>query len=149
MLIDSTQILLAIMGVCIPLMLLPKPLVLISQHNAAVAKREALLEKIGEATTHRTSVTGRKHDDADLEGGSTVALSHRDESIALSEEEEEEFEPSEVVIHQMIETIEFCLGCISNTASYLRLWALSLAHQQLALVCPANALKLCNSHQLF
>ena len=53
---------------------------------------------------------------------------------------------SDFIVASAIETIEFVLGTVSNTASYLRLWALSLAHSQLAQVFFSKTISLIGNY---
>ncbi|KAI6645916.1 V-type proton ATPase [Oopsacas minuta] len=106
------QILLVLVAlISVPWLLIPSPLYLIIKNKLAKRNRANYqrIEDDEEATAN-----------GELSGDAAAA------------QDDDQLEVGEVVVHRVIHTIEFCLGCISNTASYLRLWALSLAHAQLS-----------------
>lgn len=111
------NILMYIVLLCVPLMLCVKPC-----YAMCTAKPES---EGDDEFVRADSVAQGEDDQFDL---------HTNIVKSLGKEHGHSENFKEIFIHQMIETIEFVLGTVSNTASYLRLWALSLAHGQLAKV---------------
>ena len=105
------RILALIAVICVPIMFFVKPILI--------------------SMSHKKTTTKKLLDNPEEESQSLLSESNLTEMLQ-SEDSKEEHSFGEDLVHQAIETIEFVLGSISNTASYLRLWALSLAHAQLA-----------------
>ncbi|XP_071821713.1 V-type proton ATPase 116 kDa subunit a 1-like isoform X2 [Apostichopus japonicus] len=128
--------LIAVAVICAPWMLFVKPFILKKQNDRKVAREGHLPNRNPAVADERSSIVVFDELQGESETDPPPKYNGKEDQAGPSHSggghEEEEFEFGEVFVHQAIHTIEFCLGCVSHTASYLRLWALSLAHAELS-----------------
>jgi len=125
----AVQVILVIVAViCIIMMFIPKPIIQYMRYK----KEKEQHHSVG--SSRPESVLSVEDSDGEEEGGSSSVGQGSLVPQSESSEPEQEVTFGGLFINQCIHSIEYVLGCVSNTASYLRLWALSLAHSELSIV---------------